>query len=181
MINTYLQVKYLIIGLKRPELSLMMCGIAFVLLLFTTTIFTGLTLVYANSIANTSTPLTDKQEFDVIVNGISHKSILVSVSIDGKNQKYIIHGNPRYVSAPTVQQIVFKFARDTGATPPSPLPIKLGDIWVACITLASNQIQSSCSALPVTSLTQPQKQIVDARYIPGQESVPRPAALAPLG
>lgn len=181
MINTYLQVKYSIIALKRREVSLMMYGITFVLLLFTTTIFTGLTLVYANSIANTSTPLTDKEEFDVVVNGISHKSILVSVSIDGKNQKFIIHGNPRYVSAPTVQTITFKFARNFGATPPSPLPIKLGDIWVACIALASNQIQSSCSALPVTSLTQPQKQLLDARYIPGQERVPRPVGVTPFG
>jgi len=80
--------------------------------------------------ANTS-PLTDKEEFDIIVMGISHKDILVSVSIDGQTQKYTIPHNPSFISAPTVQQIMFKFARSLGATPTTALPIKLGDIWFA--------------------------------------------------
>jgi len=127
------------------------------------------------------TPLTNKEEFDVVVSGISHKSILVSVSIDGLTQKFTIHGNPRYISAPTVQTIVFKFARNLGATPPTALPIKIGDIWTACISLAKDTHQSSCTSLPVTSLTQPERQGLDARYLPGHKSGVRPAALAPLG
>jgi hypothetical protein len=75
---------------------------------------------------------TDKAEFDVVVMGISHTDLLVSVSIDGQTQKYTIHHNPSFISAPTVQQIVFKFARNFGATPPTALPTKTGDIWFAC-------------------------------------------------
>src|SRR6266487_6994953 len=134
-----------------------------IVMLFTTTA-TELKLVYA-----TNNPLTDKEEFDVVVLGISHKDILVSVAIDGQTQKYTINHNPSFISAPTVQQIVFKFARNIGATPPTALPIKTGDIWFACIKFQNTQ--SSCGALPVTSLTQPQKQAyLDARYIPGQSS-----------
>jgi hypothetical protein len=154
----------------------MVAGISSLLLLFTAATSSGL----ISAFADTSNPLTNKEEFDVVVSGISHKSILVSVSIDGLTQKFTIHGNPRYISAPTVQTIVFKFARNLGATPPTALPIKLGDIWTACIKLVKDT-QSSCSSLPVTSLTQPQKQLLDARYIPGQKSGVRPAALAPLG
>ena len=161
------------------ETALAVSGILFVLVLFTAaTTSSGLiSVVYAD----TSNPLTNKEEFDVVVNGISHKSILVSVSIDGMNQKFTIHGNPHYISAPTVQTIVFKFARNLGATPPTALPIKIGDIWTACVGLTKDSTQSSCSSLPVTSLTQPQKQLLDARYIPGQKSGVRPATLAPLG
>ena len=154
-----------------------MSGILFVLILFTAATSNGLISVHADI----SNPLTDKEEFDVVVNGISHKSLLVSVSIDGMTQKFTIHGNPRYISAPTVQTIVFKFARNLGATPPTALPIKIGDIWTACISLVKDTSKSSCSSLPVTSLTQPQKQALDARYIPGQKSGVRPAGVAPLG
>lgn len=101
------------------------------------------------------------------------------MSIDGKTHTFTIHGNPTYISAPTVQQIVFKFPRNLGATPPTPLPIKLGDLWVACIKLKNTQ--SSCFGLPVTSLTPAQKQLLDARYIPGQKSDQRPASFEPLG
>ena len=160
------------------ERALKVSGILFVLVLFTAaTTSSGLiSVVYAD----TSNPLTNKEEFDVVVNGISHKSILVSVSIDGMNQKFTIHGNPHYISAPTVQTIVFKFARNLGATPPTALPIKIGDIWTACVG-PFKDTPSSCSSYPVTSLTQPQKQLLDARYIPGQKSGVRPATLAPLG
>jgi hypothetical protein len=158
------------------DTALKVPGILFVLVLFTAATSSGLISVYAD----TSNPLTNKEEFDVIVSGISHKSLLVSVSIDGMTQKFTIHGNPHYISAPTVQTIVFKFARNLGATPPTALPIKLGDIWTACVKLVKDT-QSSCSSLPVTSLTQPQKQLLDARYVPGQKSGVRPAALAPLG
>jgi hypothetical protein len=141
-------------------------------MLFTTTA-NGIKLAYA------STNFTDKAEFDVVVMGISHTDILVSVSIDGQTQKYTIHHNPSFISAPTVQQIVFKFARDFGATPPTALPIKTGDIWFACIKFPNTQ--SSCAALPVTSLTQPQKQALDTRYIPGQSSGLKPASIVPFG
>lgn len=160
--------------LKTLEIALSVLSSS-VLLFSAVPSFSGLNLVYAN----TSNPLTDKQEFDVVVTGISHKSILVSVSIDGQTQKYTIHGNPSYISAPTVQEIVFKFARHLGATPPTALPIKLGDIWLACIKLQSTQ--SSCAGLPVFSLTQPQKNSLDARYIPGQNSGVRPAGVTPFG
>ena len=159
------------------DTTLRISGILFASVLFTAATSSGLISVYAD----TTNPLTNKQEFDVIVNGISHKSLLVSVSIDGMTQKYTIHGNPRYISAPTVQTIVFKFARNLGANPPTALPIKIGDIWTACVSLTKDSSQSSCSSLPVTSLTQPQKQLLDARYIPGQKSDVRPATLAPLG
>lgn len=141
-------------------------------MLFTTTT-NGIKLAYAN------TNFTDKAEFDVVVMGISHTDILVSVSIDGQTQKYTIHHNPSFISAPTVQQIVFKFARNFGATPPTALPIKTGDIWFACIKFPNTQ--SSCAALPVTSLTQPQKQALDARYIPGESSGLKPASIVPFG
>jgi hypothetical protein len=157
--------------LKALEIALWVSISSFMLILT----FGGLNLAYAN----TSNPLTNKEEFDVVVSGISHKSILVSVSIDGQNQKYTIHGNPSYISAPTVQEIVFKFARNLGATPPTALPIKLGDIWLACVKLQGTQ--SSCSALPVFSLTQPQKSALDTRYIPGQNSGVRPAGVTPFG
>ncbi len=143
-----------------------------IVMLFTTTA-NGLKLVYA-----TNNPLTDKEEFDVVVLGISHKDILVSVAIDGQTQKYTINHNPSFISAPTVQQIVFKFARNFGATPPTALPIKTGDIWFACIKFQVTQ--SSCGALPVTSLTQPQKQALDARYIPGQSSGLKPSSIVPF-
>jgi hypothetical protein len=162
---------------KGIDTTLKVFGILCVLSLFIATMYNGLISAFADS----SNPLTNKEEFDVVVSGISHKSILVSVSIDGLTQKFTIHGNPRYISAPTVQTIVFKFARNLGATPPTALPIKIGDIWTACISLAKDTHQSSCTSLPVTSLTQPQKQGLDARYIPGQKSGVRPAALAPLG
>ena len=158
------------------ETALKVHGILLVLVLLTAATSSGLISVYAD----TSNPLTNKQEFDVVVSGISHKSLLVSVSIDGMTQKFTIHSNPRYISAPTVQTIVFKFARNLGATPPTALPIKLGDIWTACVG-PFKDTPSSCSSYPVTSLTQPQKQLLDARYIPGQNSGVRPAALAPLG
>jgi hypothetical protein len=161
--------------LKGIDTSLKASGILFVLFIAATS--NGL----ISASADTSNPLTNKEEFDVVVNGISHKSILVSVSIDGMTQKFTIHGNPRYISAPTVQTIVFKFARNLDATPPTALPIKIGDIWTACVSLVKDTSQSSCSSLPVTSLTQPQKQALDARYIPGQKSGVRPAGVAPLG
>jgi hypothetical protein len=59
-----------------------------IVMLFTTTA-TELKLAYA-----TNNSLTDKEEFDVVVLGISHKDILVSVSIDGQTQKYTINHNP---------------------------------------------------------------------------------------
>ena len=55
--------------------------VATVMLFMTTA--NGLNLAYANT-----NPLTDKEEFDVIVMGISHTDILVSVSIDGQTQIY---------------------------------------------------------------------------------------------
>ena len=79
----------------------MISVLAYVLLLFTVLIFSGLNLAYAD----TSNPLTDKEEFDVVVSGISHKSILVSVSIDGHTQNYKIKGNPNYVSAPRCRKL----------------------------------------------------------------------------
>jgi hypothetical protein len=163
--------------LKGIDTTLKVSGILFVLVLFTAATSSGFISVYAD----TSNPLTNKEEFDVVVSGISHKSILVSVSIDGLTQKFTIHRNPNYISAPTVQTIVFKFARNLGATPPTALPIKIGDIWTACVSLVKDTQSSSCSSLPVTSLTQPQRQLLDARYIPGQKSGVRPATLAPLG
>ena len=163
--------------MKDIDATLKVSGILFVLLLFIAATSNGL----ISASADTSNPLTNKEEFDVVVSGISHKSLLVSVSIDGMTQKYTIHGNPRYISAPTVQTIVFKFARNLGATPPTALPIKIGDIWTACVSLVKDTQKSSCSSLPVTSLTQPQKQALDARYIPGQKSGVRPAGVAPLG
>ena len=144
-----------------------------IVMLFTTTA-NGIKLAYANT-----NSFTDKEEFDVVVMGISHTDILVSMSIDGQTQKYTIHHNPSFISAPTVQQIVFKFARNFGATPPTALPIKTGDIWFACIKYPNTQ--STCAALPVTSLTQPQKQALDARYIPGQSSGLKPASIVPFG
>jgi hypothetical protein len=161
--------------LKALDTTFKISVLSYVLLLFTVLIFSGLNLAYAD----TSNPLTDKEEFDVVVSGISHKDILVSVSIDGHTQNYKINGNPSYVSAPAVQQITFKFARNLHATPPTASPIKLGDIWLACIKIQGNK--ASCSAIPVFSLTQPQKQALDARYIPGQNSGIPPVGVAPFG
>ena len=161
--------------MKAFETTLKIHVLSYVLLLFTILIFGGSILAYADS----SNPLTDKEEFDVVVSGISHKSILVSVSINGHTQNYKIKGNPSYVSAPTVQEIIFKFARHLHATPPTASPIKLGDIWLACIKIQGNK--ASCSALPVFSLTQPQKMPLDARYIPGQNSGIEPVGVAPFG
>jgi hypothetical protein len=154
------------------HISILVVSAVTIVFLFTTTT-NGLKLAYANT-----NPLTDKEEFDVVVMGISHTDILVSVAIDGQTQKYTIHHNPSFISAPTVQQIVFKFARNFGATPPTALPIKTGDIWFACIKYPNTQ--SSCGALPVTSLTQPQKQALDARYIPGQSSGLKPSSIVPF-
>ena len=156
-----------------PRISILVVSAVAIVMLFTTTA-NGIKLVYAST-----NSFTDKEEFDVVVMGISHTDILVSMSIDGQTQKYTIHHNPSFISAPTVQQIVFKFARNFGATPPTALPIKTGDIWFACIKYPNTQ--STCAALPVTSLTQPQKQALDARYIPGQSSGLKPASIVPFG
>jgi hypothetical protein len=161
--------------LKAFQTILKIHILSYVFLFFTILTFGGLNLAFAD----TSNPLTDKEEFDVAVSGISHKSILVSVSINGHTQNYKIKGNPSYVSAPTVQEIIFKFARNLHATPPTASPIKLGDIWLACIKIQGNK--ASCSSLPVFSLTQPQKMALDARYIPGQNNEIQPVGVAPFG
>src|SRR5215831_13078235 len=124
----------------------------------------GIKSVYAKSVCGTSVcnPSLDKQEFDITVQNIQHKSIDVAVTINGKVHTHHIKGNPGIIDAPTVQIIVFKFARNLGG--PTPFPIKLGDEYTPCIR--HHDSQSSCLRSTVDSLTQPQKKTLDANYIP---------------
>jgi len=107
-------------------------------------------------------PSLDKQEFDITVQNIQHKSIDVAVTINGKVKTHHIKGNPSIIDAPTQQIIVLKFSRNLSG--PTPFPIKLGDEYDPCIR--HKDTQSSCLKASVDSLTQPQKKTLDANYIP---------------
>jgi len=126
-------------------------------LLLTATIY-GLKSAYADN------PLTQKQEFDITVKNIKHNDIISAVTIDGLNQKFTIDGNPSVIGAPTSQIIKFTFFRHNGATPPTPLPIKLGDEYSYCISFTNSQ--ASCQRASIDTLTQPETKTLDAKYIP---------------
>ena len=128
-----------------------------VALLLTATI-SGLKSAYAVN------PLTQKTEFDITVKSIKHNDIIVAVTVDGLNQKFTIDGNPHRIGAPTTQIIKFTFSRNNGATPPTPLPIKLGDEYDYCISFTNSQ--SSCQRASIDTLTQPEGKTLDAKYIP---------------
>src|SRR5262245_29846395 len=93
----------------------------------------GIKSVYAKSVCGTSVcnPSLDKQEFDITVQNIQHKSIDVAVTINGKVKTHHIKGNPSIIDAPTQQIIVLKFSRNLSG--PTPFPIKLGDEYDPCI------------------------------------------------
>src|SRR5215831_385809 len=114
--------------------------------------------------ASATNPLTQKQEFDITVKNIKHNDIITAVTVDGLNQKFTIDGNPHRIGAPTQQIIKFTFSRNNGATPPTPLPIKLGDEYTYCISLKNSQ--SSCQRASIDTLTQPETKTLDAKYIP---------------
>jgi len=137
---------------------------AIVLALMFATTSNGIKPAYASKVCGSSlcNPDLDKEEFDITVQNIQHKSIDVAVTINGKVHTHHIKGNPGIIDAPTVQIIVFKFARNLGG--PTPFPIKLGDEYTPCIR--HHDSQSSCLRSTVDSLTQPQKKTLDANYIP---------------
>ena len=114
-------------------------------------------IAYAND-------FTDKQEFDVIVNQIFHKDIIVTVTINGQVQKQTIQGLPDSVPGPAAQIVVFQFPRKI-ETPPTTKTMRLGDLSTMCIKLRDDN-EGSCINAPVDSLTQPIRRIFDARYIP---------------
>ena len=125
----------------------------------------GIKPVYASkSVCGSSVcnPNLDKEEFDITVQNIQHKSIDVAVTINGKVHTHHIKGNPGIIDAPTQQIIILKFARNLSG--PTPFPIKLGDEYTPCIR--HHDSQSSCLRSSVDSLTQPQKKTLDANYIP---------------
>lgn len=126
-------------------------------LMMTATIY-GLGTAYATN------PLIQKQEFDITVKNIKHSDIIVTVTVDGLNQKFTINGNPHRIGAPTQQIIKFTFSRNNGATPPTPLPIKLGDEYDYCLSHTNSQ--STCQRASIDTLTQPEAKTLDANYIP---------------
>ena len=131
---------------------------AMVLALMLTATISGLKSAHAVN------PLTQKQVFDITVKNIKHNDIIVAVTVDGLNQKFTIDGNPKRIGAPTAQIIHFTFSRNNGATPPTPLPIKLGDEYSYCISFTKSQ--SSCQRASIDTLTQPETKTLDAKYIP---------------
>ena len=138
---------------------------AIVMALMFVTTANGIKPVYAaKSVCGTSVcnPNLDKEEFDITVQNIQHKSIDVAVTINGKVHTHHIKGNPSIIDAPTQQIIILKFARNLSG--PTPFPIKLGDEYTPCIR--HHDSQSSCLRSSVDSLTQPQKKTLDANYIP---------------
>lgn len=130
------------------------------MILTTTTTTAGLQKTYASS-----NPLTAKEEFDVTVTNIGHRNIIVGVTIDGLTKTQLIPGNPPFVIPASTKVVLFQFDRHNGATPPTPLPIKLGDEWDPCIKF-SNDTHTSCLRASIDSLSQPQKKTLDTRYIP---------------
>lgn len=139
------------------------------IILATTSIATnGVNTVHAATSAATSTihnPLTAKEEFDVTVTNVRHSDIIVGVTIDGLTQSQIIPGNIPVIAFPTSKTAIFQFDRNSNSSPPTALPIKLGDEWDPCIKV--NGTTSSCLRASIDSLTQPQKKTLDSRYIPG--------------
>jgi len=132
-------------------------------LIFATT-SNGIKPAYAAKVCGTSlcNASLDKEEFDITVQNIQHKSIDVAVTINGKTKTHHIHGNPGIIDAPTQQIIVLKVPRNLNGE--TPFPIKLGDEYTPCIR--HHDSQSSCLRSSVDSLTQPQKKTLDANYIP---------------
>ncbi len=138
--------------------------IAIVVALMFGTTSNGIKPVYATKVCGSSlcNPNLDKEEFDITVQNIQHKSIDVAVTIDGKTVTHHIKGNPGIIDAPTQQIIVLKVPRNLNG--PTPFPIKLGDEYTPCIR--HHDSQSSCLRSTVDSLTQPQKKSLDVKYIP---------------
>ncbi len=138
------------------------------MILTTTTIGTnGVNTVHAATTKATSTihnPLTAKEEFDVTVTNVRHRDIIVGVTIDGLTQSQIIPGNIPVIAFPTSKTVIFQFDRHSNVSPPTALPIKLGDEWDPCIKV--NGTTSSCLRASIDSLSQAQKKTLDTRYIP---------------
>ena len=148
--------------LKTLKTITAVTAIVMALMFVTTT--NGIKSAYANKVCGTSlcNPNLDKEEFDITVQNIQHKSLDVAVTINGKTKTHHIHGNPGIIDAPTQQIIILKVPRNLNG--PTPMPIKLGDEYTPCIR--QHDSQSSCLRSSVDSLTQPQKKTLDANYIP---------------
>src|SRR5215831_8470907 len=132
---------------------------ATMVLVTTMTTVAGLQRTYA------ANPLTAKQEFDVTVTNIMHQDIIAAVTVDGLTKTQLVPGNPPFVLLPSSKVVIFQFDRHNGATPPTPLPIKLGDEYDPCIKFTNNS-QASCVRASIDSLSQPQKKTLDSKYIP---------------